>query len=478
MSQKVKIRRVRVHGAVYLGQIKDVDTWSSSPDAVTKWLADGWRFRFNQHRSKRSRWVEGFADQAGAVAGRALVPIGSSVSDFTDREARVEFSFLSALPAHVLQSPERVEVTEWFAAAKRRKANVQAGRPPGAMPRFHARDKTDQVFTAWFNGGANARYRRTGKRSGVVIITGRNPSGKYGPQAKLNFRVVFHVRLSEAIRSYTSVRVNLTTGSLVFVNAPLPVRSAPSGAIVGLDFGVKRTVATSDGEFFDQPDTSALEATRKRHQKRMAKSRLIALREKRQFWASKGYQGHKAAAASVSAKIARVRADWQQKTSTTLVQQHDVIGLENLKLVNMTARAHGAGTTQKRGLNRVLNTSSLGTLREMIEYKAGLAAATVVAVNPAYTSQRCNACGHAAKENRKSQAAFLCVSCGHTANADINAACNIRDDAVVTLGLAEKKTVRVRTFRPTGSKNETEKPTPGTDSSAASAKNRKPPIAA
>ena len=56
----------------------------------------------------------------------------------------------------------------------------------------------------------------------------------------------------------------------------------------------------------------------------------------------------------------------------------------------------------------------------------------MIAVNPAHTSQRCTACGHTAKENRKNQAAFACVNCNHTDNADVNAAINIRELALAT----------------------------------------------
>lgn len=46
-------------------------------------------------------------------------------------------------------------------------------------------------------------------------------------------------------------------------------------------------------------------------------------------------------------------------------------------------------------------------------------------INPAYTSQTCNSCGHTDRKNRLSQDSFCCVSCGHTDHADINAAKNI-----------------------------------------------------
>ncbi|MFG3289283.1 zinc ribbon domain-containing protein [Streptomyces sp. NPDC048179] len=42
-----------------------------------------------------------------------------------------------------------------------------------------------------------------------------------------------------------------------------------------------------------------------------------------------------------------------------------------------------------------------------------------------YTSLRCNACGWIDKNSRKSQAEFVCSSCGFTCNADTNAASNV-----------------------------------------------------
>ncbi|MFI5568054.1 zinc ribbon domain-containing protein [Streptomyces sp. NPDC051740] len=42
-----------------------------------------------------------------------------------------------------------------------------------------------------------------------------------------------------------------------------------------------------------------------------------------------------------------------------------------------------------------------------------------------YTSLRCSACGWIEKDSRKSQAEFVCVSCGFTCNADENAAVDV-----------------------------------------------------
>jgi putative transposase len=46
-------------------------------------------------------------------------------------------------------------------------------------------------------------------------------------------------------------------------------------------------------------------------------------------------------------------------------------------------------------------------------------------VDPRNTSRQCSSCGPTARENRPSQSVFRCVVCGHSENADFNAAKNI-----------------------------------------------------
>ena len=64
-------------------------------------------------------------------------------------------------------------------------------------------------------------------------------------------------------------------------------------------------------------------------------------------------------------------------------------------------------------------------LLNFIKYKAEAAGISVVGVNPKYTSQTCAQCGSQSKDNRQSQSKFVCIACGHRANADLNAARNI-----------------------------------------------------
>jgi putative transposase len=503
MSQQVKISCARLHGsAVYLGDVTGPDgteapVWSANPDEVLVWLCNGFRFRFNQRRSTRCRYLtcqDRNGDQVMVIdpAGEpVLVPIGRTVADMTDAQARRGHSFLAGLPSLVLEATLKTEATDWFSAGKRRKTNKAAGRRPGAMPGFRRKD-SDQRFVCWFNAGRNAVFTKTGRRAGMVTISGANPRthrtpgrGADGKPHKLGWKVTLHVRLSQPIRAYTSVRVNWTRRELVFVNEPLPViGKVRTGEVVGIDRGVVHTAADDRGRFYDAPETAGLDRQRKFHQRRMAKSRVIAAREGRRYWDSSRYQAHKTAAANLGARQARIRDDFAHKVSTQLVREHDFIGIETLHLDRMTRKRRGTGAAAKRGLNRVLHNAALARLAKHIEYKAELASVTWVEVPAAYTSQRCHQCGHTARENRESQAVFRCKACAWSGNADTNAAVNVLEEALTrwaaqTEQLAGTSAANAggEAVSQAGSKSKTDPLTGPAPGPAASATNRKPPTA-
>jgi IS605 OrfB family transposase len=98
------------------------------------------------------------------------------------------------------------------------------------------------------------------------------------------------------------------------------------------------------------------------------------------------------------------------------------IALEDLK--GMRERISVRRTVQRQ--RRALHGWAFCQPRAFIAYKAAAAGVRVVLVDPAYTSQTWSHCRHCEKANRKSRARFLCVSCGFSARADLNAAANRR----------------------------------------------------
>jgi putative transposase len=146
--------------------------------------------------------------------------------------------------------------------------------------------------------------------------------------------------------------------------------------------------------------------------------------------------------ARVKLALARLRAretdrrkDWAEKSSTRIVRGFDVIRVEDLKIGNMTRSAKGRrdnpgqNVRAKAGLNGGILRSGWGLLVRRLEQKAP---GRVERIRPAFTSQRCSACGHVDGKSRESQARFACTACGYVGHADVNAARNIAAGRAVT----------------------------------------------
>lgn len=204
---------------------------------------------------------------------------------------------------------------------------------------------------------------------------------------------------------------------------------APNGKPpVGVDRGVAVAVVTSHGDRYDRGFVTPGEAVRlKRLQQRLARSLRVHGRNRR----SNRRDRVRVEFARLNARIRDRRADFAAQTAVRLVRGHGLVVVEDLRIVNMTVSARGSveqpghNVRQKAGLNRAILAKGWGGFLLQMEHAARYHGATVVKVNPAYTSQTCNACKHVARQSRESQAVFRCVACGHQDNADVNAAKNI-----------------------------------------------------
>ena len=179
--------------------------------------------------------------------------------------------------------------------------------------------------------------------------------------------------------------------------------------------------ALSDGTFLSAPRPF------KRLQKRLARLQRNVSRK------TKGSANRKKALRRVSKlhrKIGNIRRDFLQKASMTICKNHALIVIEDLKTSRMsrsakgTVEKHGKNVRAKSGLNRSILDQGWSEFRRMLEYKQAWLGGRVIAVRPHFTSQTSSACGVVDKNNRLTQARFACLSCGHTENADTNAAKN------------------------------------------------------
>lgn len=182
-------------------------------------------------------------------------------------------------------------------------------------------------------------------------------------------------------------------------------------AEVGIDMGISYFLTSSDGEFINNP---------KHLFSKLSQLRIENRKLSRMNKGGTNYKKQVVILQRLYQKVKRTRLDFLHKESSKLASQYTTVYVENLNIKGMSKNGK---------LSKHILDCSWGTFFTLLEYKTN-----VVKVNPAYTSQMCNFCGHTAKENRKSQSIFECTSCGHTANADLNAANNIYEKGQFLVG--------------------------------------------
>jgi putative transposase len=232
--------------------------------------------------------------------------------------------------------------------------------------------------------------------------------------------------LPPGVKSY---RVTLDCAGrwhIAFAAIPEPIPAPDNGEIVGIDRGVAVSATLSTGQMLYAPSLTARERTRMRRFKRkLARAKRGSNRRARV----------KHSSARLHARETDRRKDWAEKASTDVARRFDLIKVEDLQIRNMTrsprrtARNPGRNVRAKAGLNRGIMRSAWGMLVCRLEEKAP---GRVEKINPAFTSQRCSACGQVDEKSRESQAVFRCTACGFADNADVNAAKNIAAGHAVT----------------------------------------------
>jgi transposase len=271
---------------------------------------------------------------------------------------------------------------------------------------------------AWRKARRDEGFRIVAVEPGDVRRLNRNWAQVKVPKAGwVRFR--WSRPVPPGVKSFRVTRDRAGRWHVAFAAIPGPIDGPGTGEAVGIDRGVAVSAALSTGELLHIPGLSTREAARLRTvERKLARAQRGSSRRGRA----------KAAIARLRAREVDRRKDWAEQASTGIARRFDLIRVEDLDIKGMTrsargtAEAPGRNVAQKAALNRGIQRSGWGLLVRRLEDKAP---GRVEKVPPAYTSQRCSACGHTAPESRESQALFRCVACGYACNADVNAARNI-----------------------------------------------------
>ncbi|MCY0876508.1 MAG: transposase [Firmicutes bacterium] len=198
----------------------------------------------------------------------------------------------------------------------------------------------------------------------------------------------------------------------------------PSTSQVGIDRGIVHFLALSDETFVDAPGWF------RRYETQVAWE-MRKLSRMKKF--SKNWRKQVANIQRLHAHIANARLDFLHKTSTIISKNHAMVFVEDLHVKNMSRSAKGTKENPgkrvraKSGLDKAILDQGWSMFQTLLTYKLAWRGGYLKTVPVAYTSQTCPmpTCGHISKENRSSQADFICTKCDYHANADTVGAMNV-----------------------------------------------------
>ncbi len=193
------------------------------------------------------------------------------------------------------------------------------------------------------------------------------------------------------------------------------IEHLPTGKHVGIDMGLINFCTDSEGKAVDNPRflRKAEKQLKRLHRRLSRTQKKSANRKKARERLGKAYL-----------KVQRQREDFARKTASTLVTSHDLIAYEHLKIANLV---------KNHKLAKSISDASWGRFLLWLTYYGTLHRILVIAVEPAFTSQDCSACGTRVKKSL-SVRTHLCFGCGLVLDRDHNAALNILHKAYRTVG--------------------------------------------
>lgn len=319
----------------------------------------------------------------------------------------------------------------------------------------------DAAFDNFFNSVHPARFpafKKRGHRLSVPLpgqAVETRKLNRHWAEVRLPKLGWVRFRLSRtvggAIRNATVSRDG-TGWHIAFGVATGTKTAAPNGRPgCGVDFGVAASayVSTESVPRIKPPGLTEHERARLRCLEQRKARQITYAQKHNQGKYSNRLRRTIAQIAKLKTREANRRQNFTHQLTTDLAKNHGFVGIEDLRVMNMTASAKGTAkqpgrsVRQKAGLNRSILDNCPGERRRQLEYKCRLYGSELRPVPPFHTSQTCAACGRTDPQSRKGCGRlFACVHCGHEDDADHNASVEIEARARRTGGSVNNSTRR------------------------------------
>ncbi len=312
---------------------------------------------------------------------------------------RAEFPFVKALNSHACQ----VAVERAYSAIARFYENCRKSVPgKKGYPRFKKNCRSVEYKTSGWTLSPDRRSINFIDKKGIGKL-------KLKGTWDLNFYPLEQIKRIRLVRRADGYYVQF----LIRIESE-KVDIEPTGRIVGLDVGLLEFYTDSNGHTERNPKFY-----------RIGEKRL-KFRQRRVSRKKKGSANRKRAInklGRVHLKISRQREEHAKRVARCVIQSNDLVAYEDLRIKNLV---------KNHCLAKSINDAGWYQFRKWLEYFGVKLGKVTIAVNPAYTSQKCSSCGSVVKKSL-SMRTHAC-QCGFVLDRDWNAAINILKIALSTIG--------------------------------------------
>jgi putative transposase len=268
----------------------------------------------------------------------------------------------------------------------------------------------DTAYVNFFRGNAKfPRFKsKKNKNSFTIPQFAKLQDGRfYAPKFKEGIKVNVHREVKGEIGKCNLTKTPTGKYFVSILSEELYKPKEKTGAICGIDLGLKDFVITSDGIKFKNNKYT------RQYEKELAKSQRHLSHKKK---GSNSFERQRRKTARIYEKITNSRMDNLHKVSHKLVNDYDIIALEDLNV---------KGMVKNHKLSKHISDASWGTFVRLLEYKASWNDKQIVKINRFYPSSKtCSECGWINQNLNLSDREWICHN-GHILDRDLNAAQNI-----------------------------------------------------
>ncbi|MCA2920570.1 MAG: transposase [Microcystis sp. M038S1] len=319
---------------------------------------------------------------------------------------RKEFKFVDDLNSHACQTAvERTlrAITRFYDNCQ----NKVKGKK--GYPKFkkHSRSVEYKV-SGWKLSKDKRHITFTDKKDiGTLKLIGSRDINYYQPEQIKRVRI-----LNRADGYYVQFCIKLDPRDTV---KPL----TPSQKATGIDVGLKFFLVDSQGHQIDCPNyyRKAGKQLNRLNRKKSKKYRKGKKQSRNYHKARKRY-------ARKHLRVSRQREEFVKSVALRLVKSNDLIAYEDLNIKGMVKNRH---------LAKSITDAGWSVFRQWLEYFGDKYCKLTIAVSPHNTSQNCANCGQKVQKSLSTRT-HVCPHCGYTDCRDRNAALNILQKGLSSVG--------------------------------------------